>query len=61
MTSQAAAFSDPAPQRLEPIATGAEPEIVGPHLAEVLHDPRWRLRRGAHLGREVQPHLPRDL
>ena len=42
MSSQAAAFSDPTAQRLEPIATGAEPEIVGPHLAEVLHDPRWR-------------------
>ncbi len=35
-------FTDPTAQRLEPIATGAEPEIVGPHLAEVLHDPRWR-------------------
>src|SRR5947209_10797463 len=35
------AFSDPTAQRLEPIATGAEPEIVGPHLAEALHDPRW--------------------
>jgi aminoglycoside phosphotransferase (APT) family kinase protein len=29
-------------QRLEPIVTGAEPEVVGPHLAGVLHDPRWR-------------------
>src|SRR5947209_14835333 len=38
----AGTFSDPTAQRLEPIATGAEPEIVGPHLAEVLHDPRWR-------------------
>jgi aminoglycoside phosphotransferase (APT) family kinase protein len=36
------AFSDPTAQRLEPIVTGAEPEIVGPHLAGVLHDPRWR-------------------
>jgi aminoglycoside phosphotransferase (APT) family kinase protein len=35
-------FTDPTAQRLEPIVTGAEPEIVGPHLAEVLHDPRWR-------------------
>jgi aminoglycoside phosphotransferase (APT) family kinase protein len=42
MTPRAAAFSDPTAQRLEPVATGAEPEIVGPHLAEVLHDPRWR-------------------
>ena len=42
MTSQAAAFSDPTAQRLTPIVTGAEPEIVGPHLAAVLHDPRWR-------------------
>jgi aminoglycoside phosphotransferase (APT) family kinase protein len=29
-------------QRLQPIVTGAEPEIIGPYLAEVLHDPRWR-------------------
>jgi aminoglycoside phosphotransferase (APT) family kinase protein len=31
-----------AAQRLEPIVTGAEPEVVGPYLAGVLHDPRWR-------------------
>jgi aminoglycoside phosphotransferase (APT) family kinase protein len=42
MTAGASAFSDHTAQRLQPIATGAEPEIVGPHLAEVLHDPRWR-------------------
>jgi aminoglycoside phosphotransferase (APT) family kinase protein len=42
MTAQSAAFGDPAAQRLEPIVTGAEPEIVGPHLAERLHDARWR-------------------
>jgi aminoglycoside phosphotransferase (APT) family kinase protein len=35
------AFNDPAAPGLEPIATGAEPEIVGPLLAEALHDPRW--------------------
>ena len=35
-------FTDPTAQRLEPIATGADPEIVGRHLAEVLHDDRWR-------------------
>jgi aminoglycoside phosphotransferase (APT) family kinase protein len=35
-------FTDPTAQRLEPIATGAEPDVVGPHLAEVLHDDRWR-------------------
>ena len=35
-------FTDATAQRLEPIATGAEPEVVGPHLAEVLHDERWR-------------------
>ena len=29
-------------QHLEPITTGAEPEVVGQHLAEVMHDPRWR-------------------
>jgi aminoglycoside phosphotransferase (APT) family kinase protein len=37
-----ASFADPTAQRLEPIATGAEPAVIGPHLAEVLHDPRWR-------------------
>ena len=42
MTTPASAFNDPTAQRLEPIVTGAEPDIVGPHLAEVLHDPRWR-------------------
>jgi aminoglycoside phosphotransferase (APT) family kinase protein len=42
MSARAAAFSDPTAQRLQPIVTGAEPEIVGPHLAEVLHDARWR-------------------
>src|ERR1051326_1385931 len=36
------ATTDPTAQRLEPIATGAEPEIVGPYLADVLHDARWR-------------------
>ena len=35
-------FTDPTAQRLEPIVTGAEPDVVGPHLAEVLHDERWR-------------------
>jgi aminoglycoside phosphotransferase (APT) family kinase protein len=35
------AFNDPTAQRLEPIVQGAEPEIVGPRLAEVLHDRRW--------------------
>jgi aminoglycoside phosphotransferase (APT) family kinase protein len=34
-------FNDPTAQRLERITTGAEPEIVGPMLADVLHDPRW--------------------
>jgi aminoglycoside phosphotransferase (APT) family kinase protein len=37
----AAGFNDPTAQRLESIATGAEPAIVGPVLAEALHDPRW--------------------
>jgi aminoglycoside phosphotransferase (APT) family kinase protein len=36
------AFNDPTAQRLERIAQGAEPEIVGPRLAEVLHDSRWQ-------------------
>jgi aminoglycoside phosphotransferase (APT) family kinase protein len=34
-------FDDSTAQRLEPIVRGAEPETVGPHLARVLHDPRW--------------------
>jgi aminoglycoside phosphotransferase (APT) family kinase protein len=42
MTDRHATFMDPTAQRLEPIATGAEPEIVGPLLSEVLHDRRWR-------------------
>ena len=31
-------FNDPTAQRLERIATGAEPDVVGPLLAEALHD-----------------------
>ena len=42
MSTHTPAFNDPTAQRLEPIATGAEPERIGPHLADVLHDPRWR-------------------
>lgn len=34
-------FNDPTAQRLERITTGADPETVGPMLADVLHDPRW--------------------
>jgi aminoglycoside phosphotransferase (APT) family kinase protein len=34
-------FDDPTAQRLERITTGADPETVGPMLADVLHDPRW--------------------
>ncbi len=37
----ATGFNDPTAQRLEPITTGAEPEVVGPLLADALHDPRW--------------------
>jgi aminoglycoside phosphotransferase (APT) family kinase protein len=37
----ASGFNDPTAQRLEPITTGAEPDVVGPLLAEALHDPRW--------------------
>jgi aminoglycoside phosphotransferase (APT) family kinase protein len=40
-TSTAGGFNDPTAQRLEPIATGAEPHIVGPLLGDALHDPRW--------------------
>jgi aminoglycoside phosphotransferase (APT) family kinase protein len=36
-----ATFNDPTAQRLQPITTGAEPHLVGPLLAEALHDPRW--------------------
>jgi aminoglycoside phosphotransferase (APT) family kinase protein len=36
------AFNDPTAQQLERIVQGAEPEIVGPRLAEVLHDRRWQ-------------------
>jgi aminoglycoside phosphotransferase (APT) family kinase protein len=35
-------FNDPTAQRLERIATGAEPAVVGLLLAEALHDDRWR-------------------
>jgi aminoglycoside phosphotransferase (APT) family kinase protein len=34
-------FNDPTAQRLERITTGAEPDVVGLLLADVLHDPRW--------------------
>ena len=34
-------FNDPTAQRLERINTGADPDVVGPLLANVLHDPRW--------------------
>ena len=37
----AGGFDDPTAQRLEPITTGAEPRVVGPLLADALHDPRW--------------------
>jgi aminoglycoside phosphotransferase (APT) family kinase protein len=37
----AGGFDDATAQRLEPITTGAEPEVVGPLLAGALHDPRW--------------------
>ena len=34
-------FNDPTAQRLERIATGADAGVVGPMLADILHDPRW--------------------
>ena len=34
-------FNDPTAQRLERVTTGADPDVVGPLLADVLHDPRW--------------------
>jgi aminoglycoside phosphotransferase (APT) family kinase protein len=42
MSAEQAAFADATAGRLESISTGAEPEVIGPHLAEVLHDRRWR-------------------
>jgi aminoglycoside phosphotransferase (APT) family kinase protein len=41
MSQAPTSFNDPTAQRLEAIATGAEPELVGPLLADALHDPRW--------------------
>jgi aminoglycoside phosphotransferase (APT) family kinase protein len=40
-TTAHSGFDDPTAQRLEAITTGAEPAVVGPLLADVLHDPRW--------------------
>ncbi len=40
-TTDELGFNDPTAQRLERITTGADPEIVGPMLADILHDPRW--------------------
>jgi aminoglycoside phosphotransferase (APT) family kinase protein len=40
-TEPSTGFNDPTAQRLERITTGADPAMVGPLLAEVLHDPRW--------------------
>jgi aminoglycoside phosphotransferase (APT) family kinase protein len=42
MTAGTRSLTDSTAQRLEPIVTGAEPEVVGPYLADVLHDERWR-------------------
>ena len=58
----ATGFNDPTAQRLEAIATGAEPEVVGPAARGRPARPTVAaLRRRAHLGRQVQPHLPRRL
>ncbi len=38
----ATGVDDPAAQRHDRIATGAEPRTVGPLLAQALHDERWR-------------------
>src|SRR6476619_1352019 len=40
-TTPSSGFNDPTAQRLERITTGADPAVVGPLLAEVLHDARW--------------------
>jgi aminoglycoside phosphotransferase (APT) family kinase protein len=34
-------FNDSTAQQLERVTTGAAPELVGPMLAEILHDSRW--------------------
>jgi aminoglycoside phosphotransferase (APT) family kinase protein len=39
--SEELGFNDPTAQRLQRITTGADAEIVGPMLAEILYDPRW--------------------
>jgi aminoglycoside phosphotransferase (APT) family kinase protein len=41
-TDEELGFNDPTAQRLERITTGAEAEVVGPMLADILHDPRWQ-------------------
>ncbi|HEY1521300.1 MAG TPA: phosphotransferase family protein [Solirubrobacteraceae bacterium] len=40
-TEEQLGFNDPTAQRLERITTGADADIVGPMLADLLHDPRW--------------------
>jgi aminoglycoside phosphotransferase (APT) family kinase protein len=40
-TTPETGFNDPTAQRLERITTGADPDVVGPLLADALHDPRW--------------------
>jgi aminoglycoside phosphotransferase (APT) family kinase protein len=35
-------FNDATAQQLERTTTGADPEVVGPMLADILHDARWR-------------------
>ena len=40
-TTPETGFNDPTAQRLERITTGAEPDVVGPLLADVLYDTRW--------------------
>jgi len=41
-TDEELGFNDPTAQRLQRISTGAEPELVGPMLADILHDGRWQ-------------------
>ena len=40
-TTPETGFNDPTAQRLERITTGADPDVVGPLLADVLYDTRW--------------------
>ena len=52
----ATGFNDPTAQRLEAIATGAEPEVVGPLLADALRDHGGSAATSRSSRPQVQPH-----